>query len=110
MRRIPGVQVGVGSGHGRGLPERPGSAEEPQVVPFDRTTKRAVDVKTLDQRGWFQDPDAPQLVVDVVRAGPAAGPAVERGPGKLVAPRARHEVHDRPAGFRLPQSARYKHL
>src|SRR5438477_2016038 len=110
MRRITSVKVGVGPGYGCGLPERPRGAEEPQPVVQDRTSEGAVHVKRGDQRGWFQNPDAPQLVVDVVRPGPVAGPAVKCGPAELVAPRAWHEVHDRPAGFRLPQAARHEHL
>ena len=110
MRRIPGVEVGVSPRYRRGLPECSRTTKEPQAVAQNRTAKGAVHIERVDERGWFQNPDRPQLVVDVVRARPLARPAVEGRPGERVASRARHEVHDGPAGFCLSQATRHEHL
>ena len=69
MRRITSVEIGVGPGHRGRLPERSCAAKEPQAVPQNRTSKGAVHVERVDERGRFQNPDAPQGVVNVVRLG-----------------------------------------
>src|SRR5678815_4590012 len=108
MRRVPGVEVGVRPGNGRRLPERSGGAEEPQTISQYGTTVGSVDIECVDERRRFQNPDRPQFIVDIVCTRPLARAAVESRAGERVAARARHEIHDWPAGFCFTQAARYE--